>query len=437
MSVEVTETGFNLIPAGYKQTEVGVIPEDWVICELQDAVVFLDGLRRPVKSGDRAKIRGIYPYYGASGIVDYVNDYIFDDELILLGEDGENILSRSLPLVFKVSGKIWVNNHAHVMKPNESFDITYLTEFLESLDYSLLNSGTAQPKLNKQSCLRIKVAKPPKKEQTAIANALSDVDALISELEKLIIKKQAIKTATMQQLLTGRTRLPQFALREDGSKKSTKQSELGEIPEDWEVKTYGEVFTFLSTSTNSRADLSEEGDLGYIHYGDIHTKWHNKLDFNKENLPRISKVSASSTLVIDGDLIMADASEDYEGIGKSVEVFNVADKQLIAGLHTFLLRDKYKVLADGFRGYLHTIPSVKNTFDRLATGMKVYGISKNNLSTVCITVPSPEEQTAIATILSDMDEEIQALKQRISKTRQIKQGMMQELLTGRTRLVKQ
>ncbi|MGI3476534.1 restriction endonuclease subunit S [Providencia stuartii] len=132
---------------------------------------------------------------------------------------------------------------------------------------------------------------------------------------------------------------------------------------------------------------------------------------------------------------MADASEDYEGIGKSVEVFNVADKQLIAGLHTFLLRDKYKVLADGFRGYLHTIPSVKNTFDRLATGMKVYGISKNNLSTVCIPVPSPEEQTAIATILSDMDEEIQALKQRLSKTRQIKRGMMQELLTGKTRLV--
>ena len=76
---------------GYKQTEVGVIPEDWDVCCLGDAAEFLDGQRKPVKSSDRAKMRGVYPYYGASGIVDYVNDYIFDEELILLGEDGENI----------------------------------------------------------------------------------------------------------------------------------------------------------------------------------------------------------------------------------------------------------------------------------------------------------------------------------------------------------
>lgn len=192
---------------GYKQSELGDIPEDWEICELNDAVDFLDGLRRPVKSGDRAKIRGIYPYYGASGIVDYVNDFIFDDELILLGEDGENILSRNLPLAFKVSGKIWVNNHAHVMKPKSDFDITYLTEFLESLDYSLLNSGTAQPKLNKQSCLKIKVAKPSKKEQSAIAIILSDMDDELRALEQRLNKNRQIKQGMMQELLTGKTRL--------------------------------------------------------------------------------------------------------------------------------------------------------------------------------------------------------------------------------------
>lgn len=192
---------------GYKQSELGDIPEDWEICELKDAVDFLDGLRRPVKSGDRAKIRGIYPYYGASGIVDYVNDFIFDDELILLGEDGENILSRNLPLAFKVSGKIWVNNHAHVMKPKSDFDITYLTEFLESLDYSLLNSGTAQPKLNKQSCLKIKVAKPSKKEQSAIAIILSDMDDELRALEQRLNKNRQIKQGMMQELLTGKTRL--------------------------------------------------------------------------------------------------------------------------------------------------------------------------------------------------------------------------------------
>ncbi|MEY4210373.1 MAG: hypothetical protein RLZ92_752 [Pseudomonadota bacterium] len=192
---------------GYKQSELGEIPEDWGICELQNAVDFLDGLRKPVKSGDRAKISGIYPYYGASGIVDYVNDYIFDDDLILLGEDGENILSRNLPLAFRVSGKLWVNNHAHVMKPKSNFDIGYLTDFLESLDYSLLNSGTAQPKLNKQACLKIKVVKPTKDEQTAIATILSDMDTEIQTLHQRLSKTRQIKQGMMQELLTGKTRL--------------------------------------------------------------------------------------------------------------------------------------------------------------------------------------------------------------------------------------
>ena len=186
---------------GYKQTEVGVIPNDWEICQLSDAVEFLDGQRRPIKSSEREKVNGLFPYYGASGIIDYVNDYIFDDELILLGEDGENILSRNLPLAFKVKGKIWVNNHAHVLKPRRDFEIAFLTDYLESLDYSLLNSGTAQPKLNKGTCLSIKIAKPTKSEQTAIATALSDADALINSLEKLIAKKRNIKHGAMQQLL--------------------------------------------------------------------------------------------------------------------------------------------------------------------------------------------------------------------------------------------
>ncbi|OQW79313.1 MAG: hypothetical protein BVN35_02100 [Proteobacteria bacterium ST_bin11] len=202
---------------GYMQSELGEIPEDWGICELQDAVDFLDGLRKPVKSGDRAKISGIYPYYGASGIVDYVNDYIFDDDLILLGEDGENILSRNLPLAFRVSGKLWVNNHAHVMKPKSNFDIGYLTDFLEGLDYSLLNSGTAQPKLNKQACLKIKVVKPTKDEQTAIANILFDMDAEIQTLQKRLSKTRQIKQGMMQELLTGKIRLVKPAPKESAN----------------------------------------------------------------------------------------------------------------------------------------------------------------------------------------------------------------------------
>ncbi|HFQ4905530.1 TPA: restriction endonuclease subunit S [Vibrio vulnificus] len=441
----------------FKQTELGLIPADWELVEIESLNVigqpaikagpFGSSLTKDIYVNDGFKI------YGQEQVISgdhQFGDYFVDELKFRQLRSCEVLPGDILLSLVGTAGKLLIipeNAAKGIINPrllrfrlnqNKIIPLFFKNLFESERVQSYLAmsaQGGTMAVLNASILKRLSIPLPNIIEQTAIANALSDVDALISELEKLIAKKQAIKTATMQQLLTGRTRLP-HALREDGTPKGTKLSELGEIPEDWEVKTYGEVFTFLSTSTNSRADLSEDGDFGYVHYGDIHTEWNNKLDLNKERLPRISKNIVSSAFVMDGDLIMADASEDYEGIGKTVEVFNVGDKQLVAGLHTFLLRDKEKVLADGFRGYLHSIPAVKSSFDRLATGMKVYGISKNNLSSVCIPVPSLEEQTAIATILSDMDAEIQALEQRLGKTRQIKQGMMQELLTGKTRLIK-
>lgn len=193
---------------GYKHTETGSIPEDWDLRPLGELVTFLDGKRRPVKDADRAKMRGSIPYYGASGIVDYVNDYLFDEDLILLGEDGENILSRNCRLAFRISGKTWVNNHAHVLRPNPEISIGFLTDYLESLNYEQYNSGTAQPKLNKQTCIGILIALPPTKtEQTAIAAILSDMDAEIATLEEKLKKSRRVKQGMMQELLTGQIRL--------------------------------------------------------------------------------------------------------------------------------------------------------------------------------------------------------------------------------------
>jgi len=406
------------IPQGYKQTEIGTIPEDWEISELQNAVDFLDGLRRPVKSGDRAKISGIYPYYGASGIVDYVNDFIFDDELILLGEDGENILSRNLPLAFKVSGKIWVNNHAHVMKPKNDFDIGYLTDFLESLDYSLLNSGTAQPKLNKQNCLKIKVAKPSLKEQTLIATALSDVDTLISELEKLISKKQAIKTATMQQLLTGKTRLPQFALHADGTRKGYKQSELGEVPEDWDV------FSLLDIANLVHGKAHEPYVVESGEYVVVNSKF-----VSTEGKVR-KYCSQNDCAAKKGDILMV--LSDLPN-GKALAKCFYADQD-----HVYAVNQRVCIFRTNVfdSKYLQLIMNRHKYFLALDDGVTQTHILNGDIAACQLFAPvKREEQTAIATILSDMDTEIQALEQRLVKTRQIKQGMMQELLTGKTRLV--
>jgi len=206
-------------------------------------------------------------------------------------------------------------------------------------------------------------------------------------------------------------------------------TDVGVIPDDWSLMTYGDVFNFLSTATYSRSELTEGDDVKYVHYGDIHTKWDGYLDFSEEYLPTLeSGKTKAYHLIKEGDIIMADASEDYGGVGKSVEVKNIGNNKAISGLHTFLLRDNNEVFVNGFKGYIHCNEIIKKQFYRYATGLKVFGISKNILKSIQIPVPPKAEQTAIATALSDADALIQSLEKLIAKKRLIKQGAMQKLL---------
>ena len=140
----------------------------WREVTLSEAVEFLDGQRKPIKEADRAKRRGDYPYYGASGVIDTIDDFIFDEQLVLLGEDGANIVDRSSPLAFRVSGKIWVNTHAHVLRVRQPNSLVYVEYYLESLDYKPFVTGTAQPKLNKGVCEGIRIPLPDGKFQTQV-----------------------------------------------------------------------------------------------------------------------------------------------------------------------------------------------------------------------------------------------------------------------------
>lgn len=173
---------------------------EWTSCTLQDAVDFLDGQRKPLESAGRAKRQGQYPYYGASGIIDYIDDFIFDEPLLLLGEDGANILNRSTPLCFIAEGKYWVNNHAHVMRPKAGQNIKFLCELLESLDYTRYNTGTAQPKLNQEKCRRIELALPVYEEQCRIANFLSALDQRADKAQSVLDYLLSNRAGLLQQL---------------------------------------------------------------------------------------------------------------------------------------------------------------------------------------------------------------------------------------------
>ena len=391
------------VKKGYKQTELGVIPEDWDVKLLSEVVDFLDGKRKPIKSSERNS--GEFPYYGASGIIDYVNDYIFDDALILLGEDGENILSRNLPLAFKVKGKIWVNNHAHVLKPLVGNDITYLTDYLESLDYSLLNSGTAQPKLNKQACLNIKIACPPLPEQTAIATALSDMDALIAQTEKLIEKKKAMKQGMLQELLKPK--------------------------KGWVTKKLGEIgFTYGGITGKSKIDF-EHGESKFIPFLNVL----NNTILDTDYLQNVDiKPNEIQNRVQRGDLFFNGSSETPEDLG----LCSVLDKELeYVYLNSFCFGFRFynSSISGKFLAYFFRSHFGRRSIFSLAQGATRYNLSKTNFLKLEIPLPDKNEQDNIVSVLIDIDDSISINKSKLHKLKLQKQGMMQELLTGRIRLL--
>lgn len=418
------------LKVGYKKTEVGIIPADWQVKSFAELAEIERGRFSARPRNDPRYYGGDFPFI-QTGDVARSNGKISTFSQTL-NDSGLNV-SKLFPkgtLFFTIAANIGdvgivdfpaaCPDSLVAITPRRDVVKTWLLFELSKRKGSFENlaSPGAQLNINLEKLRPYLLPLPPHLEQQAIAEALSDVDALIEALEILVAKKRAIKQGALQDLLSGRKRLPGFS---------------GE----WKQSTFGDLFHFFTTATNSREDLSEDGDTFYVHYGDIHTRFHSNLDFAKQAVPKILKARCSNAVALkNGDWIMADASEDYDGIGKSVEVSGL-DERIVAvsGLHTFLLREKAKTFAPGFKGHLGNSSGLRCQYLRVMTGMKVYGVSKAALKGLVLPIPEWREQEAIRDILDNMDSELGVLEARLGKARQIKQGMMQELLTGRVRLV--
>ena len=164
------------------------------IKKLEEVVVFKDNLRKPITSNER--IEGPYPYYGANGIQGYVNDFIFDEELVLLAEDGGHFYEPDRGIAYKVNGKSWVNNHAHVLSPKSNIDINYLWRVLENLDIKEYVNGTTRAKLTKSNALQIKIPLPPLAEQKRIADILDKANEIKSKRELALSKLDELAQST-------------------------------------------------------------------------------------------------------------------------------------------------------------------------------------------------------------------------------------------------
>lgn len=214
-----------------------------------------------------------------------------------------------------------------------------------------------------------------------------------------------------------------------------KDTEVGRIPEDWQLDRLKENFEFKANNTLSRDALSESGIIQDVHYGDVLIKYGSYLDVHKDSVPYISDSGfKASSFISDGDVIIADTAED-ETVGKATEVINVGSNKLVSGLHTMWLHPiKQEKYALGYLGYAFNASIYHNQLLPLMQGTKVISVSKSAIKDTYIVHPSKSEQSRIATTLSTIDNLISELGKLIEKKRAIKQGAMQQLLTGKKRL---
>ena len=322
------------------------------------------------------------------------------------------ILAHTAPIA-RAELSLAFNQDIKALVPRNDVDSEYLLWWLTAHESELLHITTESTHGTKRmptdALHGVEINLPPFPEQRAIASALSDVDALLAGLDRLIAKKRDLKQAAMQQLLTGKTR-------------------LGGFTGEWEVKRLVDVGTFLKGRGITK-DQAQGGTLPCIRYGEIYTH-HNDVirSFNSWISP---EAAAIATKLKRGDLLFAGSGETKEEIGKCA-AFNHAH-EVFAGGDIVILR---LIDADPvFMGYYCNTASINAQKASKGQGDAVVHISATALASIVVKVPSLSEQIAIASVLSDMDAEISALEARRDKTRALKQGMMQELLTGRIRLV--
>lgn len=409
-------------------------PTDWCITQLGEIAQIRTGIAKNTNSLVRDPVR--VPYLRVANVQDGYLDLSDMAEIIVERSDvsrfavlpGDVLMNEGGDRDKLGRGAVWRGELSPCIHQNHVFVVRCGSDVLP--DY--LNLWSAGPmarryffvaggqstnlaSISKSSLGSLPIALPSPPEQLAIASALRDVDELLAGLDHLIAKKRDIKQAAMQQFLTGQTRLPGFNTR-------------------WEPRRLRDHLRFLKNGVNSRAELDAHGEVRYLHYGDIHLN--QGVMLSPLHLPCLPAARAVRLdRLRDGDLVIADASEDIGGVCKSVEIHALGEHELVAGLHTIAVRFDREVLADGFKGLLQHCPSFASQVRRLAAGTKVYATTRSHIANIEMQLPPLPEQAAIVEVLSDMDAELTALEARRDKTRALKQGMMQELLTGRTRLL--
>lgn len=407
------------------------IPSVWEQRPLKALINCLDGKRIPISSDSRKD--GIYPYWGAGSITDYVDDYIFDEELVLLGEDGAPFFDKKRNVAFYVNEKVWVNNHIHVLKPNSNIDAKYLTHFLNIVDYGSYINGSILNKLTQKNMNLINVVFPEFTEQKKIATYLNlklgYIDEIIEKTKQSIEEYKKYKQSLITEVVT------------KGLDKNVKMKDsgiewIGEIPEHWEKSKLKYKLSLSTGLSITKADFVEDG-LHCLNYGDIHSRYNFDIDLKRDLLkfaPLEMVELKSNVFVNERDFVFCDTSEDLEGSGNCVFIKNLYDEILIAGSHTIIGRPNESVYSPYFAYLLKSDP-IRAQIRSRVIGIKVYSITQKILNNVEFYMPSIDEQIEISIYLdvirNRIDDSILKKYKLIEELETYKKSLIYEVVTGK------
>lgn len=385
---------------GYKQSDVGVIPKDW-------CVVSLGSLATAIASGKSSTgaTNGTYPVHGSTGIIGHCENPEYEGDAILAARVGANAGRLNL-----VSGKYGVTDNTILLRLNSNCCLSFFWHQLETKQLNKMIFGSGQPLITGTQLKALNVTVPPLPEQCTIAEALSDVDALLAGLDRLIAKKRDLKQAAMQQLVTGQTRLPGF----QGGWLTLPAREVG-------LFKGGAGFPLSAQGEAS-------GDYPFFKVSDMN-------NFGNETFMTTANhyVSEQTRKKLCAMLFPA-GSIVFAKVGAAVFL----ERKKILGQASCIDNNMAAFIIDESRahvGYVHML-LLSMKLGALVSTTALPSLNGKQLGEIPLAIPPLTEQVAIATVLSDMDAELTALEARRDKTRALKQGMMQELLTGRIRLVK-
>ena len=414
---------------------------EWPTAPLGEITVNFDTRRKPVKEADRKP--GPYPYYGASGVVDSVDGYLFDGEYLLIAEDGENLRTRQTPIAFMATGKFWVNNHAHIVTGNERARTRYLQYALLGSDISGHLTGAVMPKLTQGNLNKIEVPCPPLNIQDNIVSVLGALDDRITLLRETNATLEAIAQALFKSWFVDfdPVRAKAEGRQPEGMDATTaalfpdsfEESELGLVPKGWRVVSVSDVAEVVKGKSYTSKELASEHHTALVTLKSFERGGGFRLDGFK---PYTGSYK-SNQVVYPGDLIIAytDVTQAAELIGKPAIVVGVEEYQtLVASLDVGIVRpDKEKVSRQYLYGLFRTENFQSHTFSH-TSGTTVLHLAKDGVGSYRFVCPPREVMQSFSLIAEALSGRRQSNIDQMRTLTQLRDTLLPRLISGQLRL---